>query len=680
MNAYDRLVAVLESHGSNVRSNGTRATARCPAHEDHNPSLSLRRIEGQALIHCFAGCQTVDVLAALNLGLRDLYDDQHGAAYRYDDGRVVHRSPGKRFRQSGQTNGTPQLYRLTRVIEAVRAGGTIYLVEGEKDVHAIESLGAVATTSPMGASNWHKVDPSPLYGGHVIVVPDRDQLGEGYARDAVATLTGKAASVKVMHAKVGKDASDHIAAGHGLDDLVEVDLPDVIGASAATVVTLASVKPERVTWLWDGHLPAGKLVVLDGDPSVGKSTLAIDWGARLSTGTSWPDGSHCPVGDVLVLSAEDGLADTIRPRLDAAAGNAARVHALTDVTFRDDEGNLHRRSVTLADVEQIRAAVEKYGARLVIIDVLMAYLPGKVDSHKDQDIRTVLARLADLGEKTGCCILLLRHLNKTGSGNPLYRGGGSIGIVGAARAGFVAAVDPDDETRRVLASTKQNLAPEPESMAYRLVGADNGAAKVEWLGSSTATASTLLASHEGDEERSDRDEAAEWLIDYLEANDGAAIAGAVIKAAAAVGIAKTTLTRARKRAGVISVKAGMRDGWTWSLGPRRIHEETEGPGSQDVGSSVPSLDSSGYRTDLPDSPHRDEQTPGALFDPAGQPAPLDPDLMEPAVQLVADQLGAVVIEQEEQPRCGGARLDGQPCRTPVARQGLRCAHHAKAAA
>ena len=89
--------------------------------------------------------------------------------------------------------------------------------------------------------------------------------------------------------------------------------------------------------------------------------------------------------------------------------------------------------------------MHKYGARLVIIDVLMAYLPGKVDSHKDQDIRSVLARLADLGEKTGCC--LLRHLNKSGVGNPSYWGGGSVEIVGAARAGFVAATDPDDETR-----------------------------------------------------------------------------------------------------------------------------------------------------------------------------------------------------------------------------------------
>jgi putative DNA primase/helicase len=371
-------------------------------------------------------------------------------------------------------------------------------------------------------------------------------------------------------------------------DLIAFDAP------AVTVVTLADVLPERVSWLWDGHLPAGKLVVLDGDPSVGKSTLAIDWAARLSVGAPWPDGSRCPLGDVLVLSAEDGLADTIRPRLDAAGGDPARVHALTDVTFRDDEGNVRHRSVTLADVEQIKAAIEKHGARLVIIDVLMAYLPGKVDSHKDQDIRSVLARLADLGEKTGCCLLLLRHLNKSSVGNPLYRGGGSIGIVGAARAGFVAAIDPDDATRRVLASTKQNLAPEPPALAYQLVGADNGAAKVEWLGSSTATASTLLSSHEGDDERTARDEASEWLIDYLETNGGRAKAGDAIRAAAADGIAKATLTRARKRAGITSVKAGMEGGWVWSLEPRRAHEELEGLRPPDASPSSPSVSPSGY--------------------------------------------------------------------------------------
>jgi DNA primase len=100
----------------------------------------------------------------------------------------------------------------------------VYVVEGEKDVHAIESLGAVATTSPMGAANWGNVDSSPLYGAHVIVVPDRDQEGDRYLRAVIETLTGKAASIKLMVARSGKDAADHIAASHGLGELVEVEL------------------------------------------------------------------------------------------------------------------------------------------------------------------------------------------------------------------------------------------------------------------------------------------------------------------------------------------------------------------------------------------------------------------------------------------------------------------------
>ena len=108
--SYDRLLED-HRHGSKVRSNGTTATAQCPAHEDRNPSLSLRSIDGSVLLYCHAGCATDDVLAALNLQPSDLYDDPQGAAYRYDDGRTVRRAPDKTFWQIGNTTGTPVLYR-----------------------------------------------------------------------------------------------------------------------------------------------------------------------------------------------------------------------------------------------------------------------------------------------------------------------------------------------------------------------------------------------------------------------------------------------------------------------------------------------------------------------------------------------------------------------------------------
>ncbi|MPZ68806.1 MAG: AAA family ATPase [Actinobacteria bacterium] len=353
------------------------------------------------------------------------------------------------------------------------------------------------------------------------------------------------------------------------------DNSPVVEADGPTTVTLSSVGPEHVSWGWRSRLPVGKLVVLDGDPAVGKSTLAVCLAAHYSTGDPWPDGADCPPGDVLILSAEDGIADTIRPRLDASGGDASRVHCLTEIRFTD-QGKSRTRPVTLADMEAIEQAVRRHAVRLVIVDVLMAYLPGKVDSHRDQDIRTVLSRLSDLAAATGCTILLLRHLNKAPGGNPLYRGGGSIGIVGAARSAFLVAMDPDDETRRILAPTKSNLAAMPEALAFRLEDSEeHGCARVVWEGNSPHSAADLLGRREDEDERTERDEATEWLIDYITDQGGKAQASEAIKAAGNDGIAKTTLHRARKKAGIESTKSGVRGGWTWQIALPRIPQESQ---------------------------------------------------------------------------------------------------------
>jgi hypothetical protein len=348
--------------------------------------------------------------------------------------------------------------------------------------------------------------------------------------------------------------------------------PDGPSAHRGVLVSLGAVEPERVRWLWPGRLPAGKLAVLDGDPSLGKSTVAVAFAAHVSTGAPWPDGAGCPAGQVVILSAEDGMADTIRPRLDAAGGDPDRVHCLTGVRAVDQDGSVYTRPPTLAeaDLAAIREVIERTGALLLIVDVLMAYLPGKVDSHRDQDVRAVLHRLAELADATGCAVLLLRHLNKAGAGSPLYRGGGSIGIIGAARAGYVVAHDPDDETgaTRVFACVKNNLAPEPPSLSYRLESAPGSqVARVVWAGESQRVAAELLRAPESDDERSDRDEAAEWLTGYLTDQGGAAPAADVLKAARADGIAERTLKRARHRAGVTSVRSGFPARAMWSYDP-----------------------------------------------------------------------------------------------------------------
>lgn len=373
-----------------------------------------------------------------------------------------------------------------------------------------------------------------------------------------------------------------------VNELVAKDRPGPV------TVRLSDVEPERLSWLWPGRLPAGKLVVLDGDPAVGKSTLSVDLAAHITTGAPWPDGERCPRGGVLILSAEDGLADTIRPRIDAAGGDPSRVHALTEIRYDTDAGESRTRPPTLADISDITAAIASAAATLVVIDVLMAYLPGRVDSHRDQDVRGVLAQLGDVATAMGATILLLRHLNKASGGSPLYRGGGSIGIVGAARAAFLAAHDPDDDDRRVLACTKSNLAAMPPALAYHLVDSpQHHCARVEWLGHHDASAADLLRSYDGDEDqRTERDEAVDWLICYLADRGGRAAARDAIKAAMRDGIAKTTLTKARKRAGVESTKAGFGGGWVWNLDPRRIPEESQGPRSQNRDSSDSPEDSS----------------------------------------------------------------------------------------
>jgi hypothetical protein len=268
---------------------------------------------------------------------------------------------------------------------------------------------------------------------------------------------------------------------------------------------------------------------------------------------------------VVILSAEDGLADTIRPRFDAAGGDPSRVVAVS--TVPDEEGNERQLSIP-GDLHVIEAAIDRVGAVLVVIDPLMAFLPGEVNSHRDQDVRRALAPLARLAERTGAAIVVVRHLNKATGGNALYRGGGSIGIVGAARSGLLIAKHPEDDGRRVLASIKCNLAPPAPSLVFSLSSAESGAVWVEWKGESSLDAAALLSAPTDHEERSALSEAQEFLREAL--SDGPQPAAEVRQEADSAGIAKRTLDRARQSLGVVAERegeAGKRGGgkWLWRL-------------------------------------------------------------------------------------------------------------------
>jgi hypothetical protein len=338
----------------------------------------------------------------------------------------------------------------------------------------------------------------------------------------------------------------------------------------ARLVRLADVTPTPVSWLWPGYLPLGKLAVLDGDPGLGKSSVTLDLAARVSTAQPLPDGAVSDLpgpGGVVLLSAEDGLADTIRPRLEAAGADVQRVVALTGVAdVSPGSGEVDVRPPTIADLDPIEEAIHRVAARLVIVDPFMAYLADQVRSFQDQSVRRALAPLAELAERRGVVVLVVRHLNKSGGDQALYRGGGSIGIVGAARAGLLIAADPDDPARRILASVKSNLAQPPPALAYRLVEAPNRAVRVEWLGTTTHTANQLLAMPAGVDAPGPQAEALAFLREVLA--DGPVAASEVQQQARAAGISPRTLNRAKQVAGVRAARVGgvgAGGSWSWSL-------------------------------------------------------------------------------------------------------------------
>ncbi len=320
-------------------------------------------------------------------------------------------------------------------------------------------------------------------------------------------------------------------------------LPTRPPASAKTV-PLHTVTAKEVLWLWPNWLPLGKLAVLDGDPGLGKSTLLLDLAARVSQTGIMPDESQGATGAVLVLSSEDAVEDTIKPRLEAAGADLTRIEFLDEVTDQDGA----RPPVLPIDIPLIEAVIARLHAKLLIIDPLMAYLGG-VDAIKDQDIRRALHRLKKLAEQHQCTIVYLRHLNKGTGTKAIYRGGGSIGIIGAARAGMLVAQDPDSSLHRILACTKSNLAAKPPSLRYVLdPTAPGGVCRIGWCGTSSYDADDLLQPPENPEEKPLLQQAVELLQAMLAHHP--CTAEDCLAEAKKIGISRITLYRAKQKLGI----------------------------------------------------------------------------------------------------------------------------------
>lgn len=338
--------------------------------------------------------------------------------------------------------------------------------------------------------------------------------------------------------------------------------------TGAVVTLIDRIASRPVEWLWRDRIPAGMLTILDGDPGLGKSMLTLDLAARVSTGRAMPGASGIRRGHgVVILSAEDDPARTIRPRLEAAGADLSNIAI---VSIREPDGTLRDPTIAADDLRAVEQALRQVDAALLVVDPLMAYLPDAVNANRDHDIRRSLSALSDLAERTGVAIVVVRHLRKSAAdGNPLYRGGGSIGIIGAARAGLLVARDPDDESgqRRILAVTKQNLAPEPAALAFTLevpAGAEHP--RLVWQGTTDHRAADLLRVPDPIDDAPERRDAEAFLRHLLAA--GPVPAKQVQAEAKEALLAWRTVRRAQERLGIQPRKVG-RPGeaqtWLWAL-------------------------------------------------------------------------------------------------------------------
>jgi hypothetical protein len=475
-----------------------------------------------------------------------------------------------------------------------RPGETVYWVEGEPKADLLAGLGYLVVTSAGGAQAAAKSDFGPTAGRDIIMVPDRDPAGEEYAADVV-NIAGKQtppAKVRILRLAStwtwlpkGGDIADVIGSGEDHDTIktklalaaaaagvVTVTEPEPEPTSVPVLVRMSDVEPRPVAWQWLGRIPQGRITLVVGRPGEGKSYFTIDATARITTGRPWPDGSPCPAGSVILISAEDDPHDTIRPRLDAHHADVAKVHLLSTVRRTIKGEAPHEVMFTLADVEALEVALRQTpDCRLIVVDPIGSFLGGSTDAHRDNEVRAVLAPVARLAEKYGVAVLVVAHRRKGAGSIADDLALGSRAFTGIARAVWHVSRDPDNRSRRLLLPGKNNLAPEGDGLAFSIVGPGNKAA-VEWEeGPVRMSADDALAVENGEggnghrpgPDPEARSRAAEWLGELLK--PGPLAVAKIKEEAEAAGYAWRTLHRSKDELGIRPYRDQFGGAWTWRL-------------------------------------------------------------------------------------------------------------------
>lgn len=590
------------------RRSGNETLFECPNHDDHDPSLSVNekkncwmcgpcRAQGNAwgLAAFIAGVNADDKVAVKT------WLDEHGLLprgephlsrrrtivatfdYRNEQDQLlfqVVRYQPKAFRQR-RPNGNggwiwdvqgvrKVLYRLPELRAELKGKPVgqrvVYVAEGEKDVETLQGLGLTASTNPGGSGKWtdeHTKQLREAGAERVVIFPDEDEAGEVHARCVAASCIRAGLAVKIVRLpglpKKG-DVSDWKSTGRHRDGLLEIveatplltgdDLKGPGLSADGDIVCMKDIQAQDTEWLWFPYIPLGKVTLLEGDPGVGKSWISLAFCTAVSLGRGLPGKESIQPASTLIFTAEDGLADTIKPRLNSFGADASRIFAF--------EGPL---ALNAAGLERIESAVMESRPVLVLIDPLVAYMGAAVDLHRANETRVVMAGLGRLAERRKCAIVCVRHLSKSGKDRAIYRGLGSIDLSAACRSVLLAGSNPDEPSRRALIHIKSNLAPIGQSIGYEIQDGE-----FRWTGASDLTADRVLEADAGGS--SAVDESREFLTALL--SQGPVPAAEVLREARKAGIAERTLSRAKRAMRIRSTswrepgKRGVRE-WYWAL-------------------------------------------------------------------------------------------------------------------
>lgn len=319
------------------------------------------------------------------------------------------------------------------------------------------------------------------------------------------------------------------------------------------LIHMEDVVSKEVEWLWYPYIPYGKITIIEGDPGEGKTTLVLKLAAALSRGLPLPcddDKEYEPI-HIIYQTAEDGIEDTIKPRLEKAGADCSMIRVIDETD----------KELSMTD-DRLEQAIIETGARLIILDPIQAYIGATVDMHRANEIRPVLKHLGIIAEKHNCAIILIGHMNKVSGSKSTYRGLGSIDIQATARSVLLVARLRDKPNIRIMAHDKSSLAPAGDAIGFEMTE-DNG---MVCIGPYDITIDELLSGNEGRGKKK-LDIAENFIKEYFGSNK-VIPSNEIMMEAAKRSIKRNTLLSAKKKLGITSDKEKAEDGtiyWTWVM-------------------------------------------------------------------------------------------------------------------